>query len=203
MQTIQTSYGPIDAHRVERYPGGNLKSLVPAARTVLTTPFGRFIPQCEGSEERRRMIPEVSFHPNGTLRSLPLQEQSLVTTPLGSMPAELITFHDTGAVKRVFPLNGKLSGFWSQEDEASLAKEQVIETPFGLLRSRFIAICFNHDATLRSLTLWPGEVVDVPTPIGVLPARVGIFFSSRRQGGLPGTGPPASYLHPHGTAACL
>ncbi len=176
MQTVHTAYGPIEAHRVEYYPGGSLKSLVPAARSVLTTPFGQFIPQFESGEERRRTIPEVSFHPNGTIRSLPLQEHFQVSTPLGLLSAELITFHDTGAVKRVFPLNGRLSGFWSQEDEAGLAKEQVIETPFGLICSRFISICFNEDSTLRSLTLWPGEVVEVPTPIGVLPARVGISF---------------------------
>ena len=181
METIHTLYGSIDAVRVERFSEGTVKSLVPVARTLLTTPYGTFTPQYEGNEERRRMIPEVSFHPNGVLRALPLQEQALVTTPLGSLPAEMITFHDNGAVKRVFPINGKLSGFWTQEDEEQLAEELHIATPFGPVRAKFISICFHSTGSLRSLTLWPGQLLDVPTPLGVLSTRVGVSFHPSGQ----------------------
>ena len=176
METISTRFGNIEAVRVERFPGGEVKSLVPGARTELTTPYGSFTPQYEGNEERRRMIPEVSFYPNGALRNLPLQEQALVTTPLGSLPAELITFHDTGAVKRVFPMNGKLSGFWTQEDEEKLAEEQHIITPFGPVRAKFISLCFDKDGALRSLTLWSAQKINVPTPMGIFAARIGVSF---------------------------
>ncbi len=181
METIRTLYGSIEAIRVERFPGGQIKSLVPGARTLLTTPYGTFTPQYEGCEERRRMIPEVSFYPNGTLRALPLQEQALVTTPLGSLPAEMITLYDNGAVKRVFPMNGKLSGFWTQEDEEKLAEELSIHTPFGPVSAKFISICFDSNGSLRSLTLWPGQILTVPTPLGVLPTRVGVSLYASGQ----------------------
>ena len=176
METISTSFGTIEAVRVERFSGGQIKSLVPGARAQLTTPYGTFIPQYEGSEERRRMIPQVSFYPNGSLKSLPLQEQTLVTTPLGSLPAELVTFYDNGAVKRIFPMNGKLSGFWSQEDEEKLAEELHIMAPYGPIKAKFISLCFHRDGTLRSLTLWPGQKIDVPTPTGMIATRTGVSF---------------------------
>ena len=35
--------------------------------------------------------------------------------------AEQVSFYESGALKRIFPLNGTLSGYWTQEDEAKLA----------------------------------------------------------------------------------
>lgn len=181
METISTSFGTIEAVRVERFPGGQIKCLVPGARCQLTTPYGTCIPQYEGHEERQRMIPEVSFYPNGALKTLPLQEQTLITTPLGSLPAELVTFYDNGAVKRIFPLNGKLSGFWSQEDEEKLAEKLLIMAPCGPIRAKFISLCFYPYGTLRSLTLWPGQTITVPIPSGKVAARVGVSFHPKGQ----------------------
>ena len=47
------------------------------------------------------------------------------------MDAELVTFHADGSLRRVFPLNGKLSGYWTEADEGALAKAMELSTPLG------------------------------------------------------------------------
>jgi hypothetical protein len=110
------------------------------------------------------------------IRNLPLEEQSPVFTPLGFMPAEQVTFYDTGALKRIFPLNGTLSGYWTQEDEAALAEHMTLDTPIGLVEALIVSVYFSPSGALRSLTLWPGQTVDVPSPVGAVTARIGVSF---------------------------
>jgi hypothetical protein len=90
--------------------------------------------------------------------------------------AELVTFHPDGALCRVFPLNGKLSGYWTQEDEGALAEAARIATPLGVIEKRLIGLYFDPAGRLLSLTLWPGDTLEVPTPQGRMSARVGVAF---------------------------
>lgn len=178
MSKIHTPFGPIQSKTdPERNVDGSLRSCVPGAESPLMTPLGRLMPQYTGDSMRRRQIPVVSFHTNGMLKTLPLQDQSTVPTPLGPMPAEQVTFHDNGRLKRIFPLNARLSGFWTQEDESALAKPQHLDTPLGPLTATLISAYFSPQGKLRSLTLWPGSTVDAPTPAGDIPTRMGLAFT--------------------------
>lgn len=177
MPTIHTPFGPIEAlPGVERHPGGAVRSCIAARACPLDTPFGTLVPQFTANTPRRRQLPAISFHRNGMPRTLPLEEQTLVATPLGMLPAEQVTLHDSGALKRIFPLNGTLSGYWTQEDEASLARTLSVDTSIGTVERLFIGLCFTAQGDLRSLTLWPGQTVDVPSPVGAVTARIGISF---------------------------
>ena len=100
----------------------------------------------------------------------------MVETPAGRLPAELVTFHANGAVARVFPLNGKLSGYWTEADEARLAETLTVSTPLGALAARIVAVAFDPAGGLRSLTFWPDEVVPVASPVGEIPVRLGVSF---------------------------
>jgi len=121
-------------------------------------------------------VQAVHFYDNGTLRHLPLETRTEIMTPAGPLLAELVTFHKDGSLSRVFPLNGKLSGYWTQEDEGRLAEPVTLTTPLGTISARLIAASFRPDGTMRSLTLWPGEILDVVTPAGVLATRIGVSF---------------------------
>lgn len=146
--------------------------------TVIETKYGRFIAQHTANELRRKEILPVEYHGTGTVKSLPLETQTTIATPAGDMPAELVTFHPNGSLNRVFPLNGKLSGYWSEEDEAALVKPAVIATPAGVVSAKVIGVGFYDDGTLRSITLWPGETVTLRTPAGPLEIRIGISFAT-------------------------
>ena len=146
-------------------------------RRVYSTEVGELVGQHSTDDLRRKTLQPVQTYANGTVKSLPLEERTPIFTPLGIIEAEMVTFYESGRLKRVFPLNGKLSGYWSQEDEARLADPVTIDTPAGTINAKVISLCFFEDGSLRSLTLWPGETLSVETPVGRVEARVGISFS--------------------------
>ena len=45
----------------------------------------------------------------------------MLKLPAGDYQAELITFYEDGNVKRVFPLYGQISAYWSVEEEMEQA----------------------------------------------------------------------------------
>lgn len=161
---------------LEWHSTGVLKSCAPSGPALLGTPHGALPPQYSTDDLRRRTVQAVHFYDNGALRHLPLETRTEIMTPAGPLLAELVTFHKCGALSRVFPLNGKLSGYWSQEDEGRLAEPVTLATPLGPVSARLIAASFRPDGTMRSLTLWPGETLDVATPAGVLSVRIGVSF---------------------------
>jgi hypothetical protein len=177
METVNTAYGPLPvAGRPDLYPDGGVRAMHVAGPVALETSLGRLVPQYTIDDSRRMHQPPLTFHENGQVRSLPLESRTVVETSAGAIPAELVTFHPNGAVARVFPLNGKLSGYWTEADEAGLAETLRLETPIGPLASKFVAVAFGPEGALRSLTLWPGEVVTVKTPVGNAPVRLGLSF---------------------------
>jgi hypothetical protein len=177
MPTITTTFGPIEAlPGVEFFPDGSVRSCRAARACPLDTLIGTLVPQFNANTLRKRQLPAILFHPNGMIRNLPLEEQVMVPTPLGPLPAEQVTFHDSGALKRVFPLNGALNGYWTQEDELWLAVPMDLETPAGPVRAMILSLYFSPCGSLRSLTLWPGQTIDVPSPLGSVTARIGVSF---------------------------
>lgn len=177
MDTVATRYGSLPvAGLVERHPDGGVRAVFVEAPAPLETSIGWLVPQHSIDDSRRMTKPPVTFYPNGQVRSVPLETRTVVKTPTGPLPAELVTFHENGQLARIFPLNGKLSGYWTEADEAGMAEALRIETPVGPVVARLVAVAFDPRGRLRSLTLWPGEEVTVATPAGNVPARLGISF---------------------------
>lgn len=177
MNTLDTRYGKIPVTGfVEYFEDGTVMSCAPEGEVVFNTPYGPLTAQHSTDDLRRRTVQCLSFHPTGMLRALPLETPTVIQTPAGPILAELLTFHPDGSLSRVFPLNGKLSGYWTQEDEGRLAEPISLATPLGQISGRFIGVRFNPQGALLSLTLWPGETMDVATPVGPITARVGVSF---------------------------
>lgn len=177
MPTIYTPFGAIEAlPDIEYFSDGSVRSCIACSACPLETNVGVVTPQYTANTLRKRQLPAILFYPDGGLRTLPLEEQTEIQTPLGPMPAEQITFYENGDVKRVFPLNGALSGFWSEEDEAQLVTPLTLDTPLGSMDLSLVSVYFGPHGSLRSLTLWPGAMIEVPSPIGSIPTRIGVSF---------------------------
>lgn len=161
---------------MDLYADGQVRAVFVAGPVTLVTTLGRLCPQHTIDDSRRMNLPPLTFHKNGQVRSLPLETRTVVATPAGDLPAELVTFHENGAVARVFPLNGKLSGFWSEADEARMAEPLTVATPLGSVTARIVAVAFDPLGGLRSLTLWPEEDVTVAAPFGPASVRMGLSF---------------------------
>lgn len=155
------------------YPSGGIKDCTLEEYNEICMGKHRFIPRFHKPDERRKDNKAVSFYENGNIKSIALDEQSNIITPVGLVPAELITFYENGAMDSVFPLNGQIGFGWSMEDEEQLLEEREFHFPFGDFRSKIIGLRFFESGMLKSLILWPGRRININTPIGNCPVRIG------------------------------
>lgn len=180
---LRTRYGVLSGCiGVESDADGNVTACSFEEENRIALPCGTLIPRWGEENVRRKAIASVRFFPGGALRRVALESQTPVRTPLGPLPAELVTFYEDGALQRVFPLNGKLSGYWSEQDEAKLAVPVPFRFPFGSFSVKIVSVHFYRSGKIRSITFFPGEQAVLQTPAG--PAAVRIGFSLYEDGAL-------------------
>jgi len=177
MEKIKTKYGNLEGISVINYYGNNnIKDCTLNCVNKLETAYGTFIPQYDDSSERRKFISSLSFYENGNLKSIALQDKTYIGTSIGTLPAELITFYENGNIKRIFNLNGKITGYWSEEDEYSLAENIEFNLPIGKFKQKTIGLHFYENKALKSITFWPKDTVYINSPIGKVLTRIGLSF---------------------------
>ena len=164
-----------------RYPGGELWGVKLSAKNTLVTQAGELIPAYTETHRRKNKY-SVEFYQCGMIKKIALEAVQKVRTPLGELPAELVTFFETGALKRVFPLDGKISGMWSEQEEKTLAVPLSFELPFTAFTAIIGGVAFYQSGVMRSITLFPGETVPIATTYGEIMARNG--FSLYESGKL-------------------
>ncbi len=183
MTSIATRYGVLQGVvSASYYEDGALKDCVLGERNTLPLPVGELVPQYGEEHVRRKYAKSASFYRTGALKSVLLEEVGEVVTPMGEFPAELVTLYEGGEINRVFPLNGRLSGYWSEEDESKLAIPLRFEFAFGAFCTKIVCLHFYQSGALKSLTLFPGETVSLTTPIGEMEIKTG--FSLYESGTL-------------------
>ncbi|EPR12022.1 hypothetical protein [Ruminiclostridium papyrosolvens] len=164
------------------FQSGRIKECILCEKNVIKTEYGDLIPKYGEDEVRKKYCHSISFYESGKVKSISLESSTLIKTTLGTFPTELVTFYESGRLKRIFPLNGKLSGYWSQEDEEKLCDEFQFHFPFGSFKTKIIGLCFYESGNLKSMTLWPGETIILRTSQSLLPVRIG--FSLYENGKL-------------------
>lgn len=194
MNSIDTYYGWLHSiANYDTYETGEIRDVFFSEENIIETSVGNLIPTHSSTDNsfdrQKKRRSSLTFFPNGMIKSLATETQTMINTPLGAYEAELITFYDDGKLHRFFPLNGALSGFWSEDEEGALAKTYSFEFDFGAFETKIIGLSFYPSGALKSLTLWPGEVVTLDTPFGKMDVRIG--FSLYENGNLktvePGT----------------
>jgi hypothetical protein len=177
MTSCTTAYGPLEGIEFRTlFSNGKTDGCMVSRKNILDTPYGKLVPQYQAEDMGRRPVKPLYFYKSGAIKSMALQEQTFLETSVGKVPAELVSFHESGSIRRIFPLDGKLSGFWTARNEFELAGQITIESPAGPLSARFIGLQFYESGSLKSVTLWPGEALSIPTPAGTLRVRTGIAF---------------------------
>jgi len=184
------------------YPGGELEGIRLSEKNMLVTHAGELVPAYTETH-RRKVKYSVEFYRNGMIKAVSLEEQQEIQTPIGEFPAELVTFFETGELSRFFPLDGKISGLWTEEEEKKLA----IPFSFDLLFTKFTAVItsvgFYKAGDIRSITLFPGEAITIQTQYGEISVRGG--FSLYESGELESLEPlnQARIQTPIGIIACF
>ncbi len=179
---LQMAFGVLAGVKTrEHYDGGELKSVKLCERNVVLTHAGELYPAFSETP-RRKNRPSVEFYQSGLVRAVALEEQQDIVSPIGELPAELVTFYDSGELHRVFPVDGQLSGFWSEEDERSVNIPLSFELGFAEFSACLNSICFYKSGNIKSITLFPGDIIAANTTLGEKSVRHG--FSMYETGEL-------------------
>ena len=175
VNNLKTRYGELkNLIIVGKYDTGEIEGIKFEDKNILNINGKEYIPVYELSNPRGKEIPAIVLLKNGDIKALALQEATEVATEYGKIKVEKIIFYQDGKFKRLFFLNGRLSGFWSEEDEYNLAKEYCFNLSFGKINAKFISMQLYNSQRLKSLTLWPKEVVDVEVNNIKIKTRIGI-----------------------------
>lgn len=175
MESFFTDYGTLSGiTNYNLYENGNLKDCTTKQPNIVKTKYGDLIPQYDYVDIRRKYIKSVSFFPNGKLEHISLNDVTPIETSIGIINAELITFYSNGNINRIFPLNGQLSAYWTEEQEYELSKEQNLSFPFGNFPARTTGIYFYENGNFKGFSLWPDEKMEIDTPLGKQIVRLGI-----------------------------
>ena len=172
-----TAYGRIEGITGHsRYRNGALKSCMVNRENQLETPVGLLVPQYRApgfGERQKKHRSSLDFYEAGRIKGIALDKRMPVRTPMGLIPAELVTFYPDGAVNRIFPLNGKIDGFWSEANERGIAEPIDFDLPVGRFNAKVISIRFYPGGNVKAVAVWPGEVMRLGTPLGPVDARAG------------------------------
>lgn len=183
MKQINTKYGLISGIINEHFhENGQLNECMLDEKNELRILNSVLVPKYSTAEVRDKYTRSLSFYESGHIRSAALEEQTHIETPLGIIPAELITFYENGSINRIFMLNGKLSAYWTEEDEYKLAVPLTINCSFAQLTKKFISFHFYPSGKLKSATLWKKEIVPISTANEAVNSRIG--FSLYEDGSI-------------------
>ncbi|MGN0342675.1 MAG: hypothetical protein ACI4DO_07770 [Roseburia sp.] len=175
---ILTPYGTLKSVvNAEYYGSAQLKSAMVEEESVLETPYGRLIPNYSGSDARKKYREAISFYEDGSLESIYLESPQTVKTTVGCMDAELLTFYPDGNIKRLFPLYGKIGGYWTEEDEYGIARKVEINLLDQVFYVAPLCIAFFPSGGVKSLTIWPRETIAVTTRYGQVKTKFGFELS--------------------------
>ena len=177
MEALKTKYGEIPGFQnLEEHTSGSPASLIFTEKVEFKTPVGVIVPQYSVEDYGRQALKPVFFYENGNLKKVPLQEAAPFETQYGKISAELVMFYEDEVLKKLFPLNGKLSGYWGEKDEYALAENLELPLPSGSISAKVINIAFYKNGNIRSITFWPQETIEAQTPAGKISVRKGISF---------------------------
>lgn len=123
---------------------------------------------------RRKDSPSVLVYKGGEIKGISLQETIIVNTNKGEFKAEKIIFYESGKIKKIFPLDGKITGYWSEEDEYKLADYYSFKFDFAEFFAKVISISFYESGEIKSITFWEGEKVNIKYKKTSIKVRIGI-----------------------------
>ena len=175
MGVVETKYGSLKSATLSGiYNNGEPEEYKLEEENILKVGDYTFVPLYGSGELRRKETPQIKFYRNGNIKSLALMEPTKITTNIGEYEAEKISFYEEGEIRRIFPLDGRLTGYWTESDEEKLAKIQEFKFPFGDLKAKVMTLNFYKDKNLKSLTFWPSERVEINIANTKIKVRIGV-----------------------------
>ncbi|BCZ47486.1 hypothetical protein psyc5s11_35530 [Clostridium gelidum] len=183
MEIIKTKFGILnDTFVAEYYPTGEVEGYKLEEKSELDILGYKLIPSYGFPDLRKKEFPSVKVYKSGNIKCISLNELTSIKTKMGEYEVEKITFYEEGAINRLFLLDGKLSGYWSEDDEYNLAKTHKFNFEFASFEAKVMTLHFYENCELKSITLWPKEKVNLTLKDYKITGRIG--FSLYESGKL-------------------
>nr|WP_297765011.1 hypothetical protein [uncultured Butyrivibrio sp.] len=125
---------------------------------------------------RRKERERLKFYRSGKLKSVYLNEKTPIKTLYGDIEAELVSFYENGAIKRIFPRYGALSAYWSEKEEAGITDYIDFYLGGKSFRVRPHNILFYETGEIRSVTIYNCDTLSVNTKYGIIRTNIGLSF---------------------------
>ena len=132
-------------------------------------------PEPEFSSRRKERL-RVQYFEGGSVRSVYLNEPTVIKTLYGDITAELVTFYESGALKRLFPRYGAISAFWTEQNEAELTDYTDLVVGGKTYHCRPHNLHFNEDGSLQSITIYNCDSMLIDTDYGQIKTSIGVSF---------------------------
>lgn len=175
MGSICTEYGIIlGITSVNFYLTGEIEECMINKKNEINVMGKNLIPLYEYSKERKKYIPSLTFYKSGNIKTISLNKSEVIETKEGAFEVEKISFYEEGGIKRLFLLDGKLSAYWTEDDEYNLAKYYNFKFSFGNFKAKIISLQFYLSQKIKSITLWPKEIINIETDVGKIQVRIGL-----------------------------
>ncbi|MDR3593663.1 hypothetical protein [Clostridium sp.] len=175
MEKIKTKYGVLnDAVIAGYYSTGEPEAYNVEEYSELDILGYKLVPLYGFVDERRKEFPPVKVFKSGNIKSISLSDLTEIDTVIGTFEAEKITFYESGELNRLFLLDGKLSGYWTENDEYNLAKVYKFNFEFASFEGKPMSLHFYKTEELKSITLWPKERINLNIGNYSFMGRIGI-----------------------------
>lgn len=175
MGSICTEYGIISGiTSVNFYLTGEIEECMINKKNKINVMGKMLIPLYEYSNGRKKYIPSLTFYKSGNIKTISLNKNEVIETKEGAFEVEKISFYEEGGIKRLFLLDGKLSAYWTEDDEYNLAKYYAFKFPFGNFKAKIISLQFYSSQKIKSITFWPKEIISIETDVGKIQVRIGL-----------------------------
>lgn len=139
----------------------------------MKTRYGNLTPYSGASDYRKKHRYAVDHYNNGSIKSIYLEDPVVLSFPAGDYQAELITFYEDGSAKRIFPLYGQISAYWSIEEEVEEAPYYDFTVSGEIVHVRPQCIFFYPSGRIRAVTIWPCDEITVKTSVGNIRTKLG------------------------------
>lgn len=158
----------------EKYASGEIESFKVEELNNIYINGVEYVPRYSINDDRKKEFPSIRLYKSGKLKTLDLENITTIKTTEHIFSAEKLVFYETGEIKRIFPLNGKISGYWSEDDEYNLAEAYDFNFKFAFFKSKVISIQLFKNGKVKSITLWPKDKVSIKYNSEKINVRIGI-----------------------------
>lgn len=167
---------------IERYDSGELEYFQVEKINKIIINDVCYIPRYTIDDGRKKENSSIRLYKSGKIKCLDLEKKTRISVAAGDFYVEKVVFYESGEIKRIFPLNGKVNGYWSEEDEYSLAEEYSFNFKFVKFKAKVISIQLFKNGNIKSITLWPKEKIKINHNEKMINVRTG--FSVYEDGRL-------------------